>query len=374
MKIALVHDWLNGMRGGEKVLEVLCDLFPDADVYTLFYEPDRVSEKIRRMNVRASALQRFPAARRRYRNYLPLYPWAIERFDMSIYDVVVSSSHCAAKGVRLYDGQLHVCYCHAPMRYVWDQYESYFGGPNRWKPSSIVMRLFIKRLRRWDVETSKSVTAFVANSAAVAERIMLHYGRQAIVVHPPIDTARFHPIGTDQSEYFLTVSALVPYKRIDLAIEACRRMSLPLVIVGEGPERRRLQQKAGRHARFLGWVSDDELVRLYNGCRALLFPGEEDFGITAVEAQACGRPVIALRKGGVVETVLDKRTGLFFNEPTVEALGEALERFQSMFFDRGVIRAHAEKFGGDRCRRELDSTIRAIFREYGLEAPAPLTV
>jgi glycosyltransferase involved in cell wall biosynthesis len=433
MKIALVHDWLNGMRGGEKVLEVLCDVFPDASLYALFYEPDRVSEKIRRMNPRASILQRFPAPRRHYRHYLPLYPWAIRRFDMSPYDVVISSSHCAAKGVRLGARQLHICYCHAPMRYIWEQFDAYFGGKNRWRPASLAMMLCRGPLQRWDVATARRVNHFIANSEAVAHRIARYYGREATVVYPPADTERFRILdfgfsildcgmknaaseanadnqnpsqrylklqrtrresrkseGTDSSiqnpkskiqnstnrilrtnvqesnAYFLIVAALVPYKRIELAIEAVGRTGRVLWIVGEGPERRRLERLAGPSVCFLGWVSDDELVKLYNGCRALLFPGEEDFGITAVEAQACGRPVIALRKGGVLETVLERRTGLFFDEPTVGSLCESLEIFERTVFDRHVIRAHAESFGVDRCRRELETTIRGMLEPHGI--------
>jgi len=365
MKVALVHDWLNGMRGGEKLLEVLCDLFPEAELYTLFYEPDRVSETIRRRNPRASVLQRFPLARRYYRLYLPLYPWAIGRLDMSPYDAVISSSHCAAKGVRLNDRQLHICYCHAPMRYIWEQYDVYFGGRNRWRPVSLAMRLWRDRLRQWDVATAQRVNHFIANSMAVAHRIRRYYGREARVIYPPVDTARFHPVGGIEGDYFLVVAALVPYKRIDLAVEACTRLGQTLCIVGDGPQRRALERRAGPTVRFFGWVPDDELVRLYNGSQALLYPGEEDFGITAVEAQACGRPVIALRKGGVVETVREHRTGLFFREPTVEALCEVLEQFNRAMFDRGVIRAHAEQFGGDRCRTELDSTIREMLESHG---------
>lgn len=373
MKLALVHDWLNGMRGGEKVLEVLCDLFPDADLYTLFYEPLRVSPKIRAMNPRTSVLQRLPFGRRHYRHYLPLYPWAIGKFDMRIYDTVISSSHCAAKGVRLREGQVHICYCHAPMRYIWDQYEAYFGGRNRWRLSSIVMRLFRERLRRWDVATAQRVDAFIANSQTVAHRIAQYYEQEAVVVHPPVDTEFFRPIGgVDDGEYFLVVSALVPYKRIDLAIEAFNDMKTPLWVVGEGPERARLERLAGPSIRFLGWVDDDTLLRLFNGCRALVFPGEEDFGITAVEAQACGRPVVALQRGGVVESVRDGRTGLFFNEPTVEALCDAVQQFKQIVFDRGVIRAVAERYGGDHCRTELAKTIQSILGQYGIETPSTL--
>jgi len=374
MNVALVHDWLNGMRGGEKVLEVLIDLFPQADLFTLFYEPARVSAKIRAMRPRASLLQRLPGAGRRYRHLLPLYPWAIRRFDLSSYDAVISSSHCAAKGVRLAPGQVHVCYCHAPMRYIWDQYKAYFGGPNRWRPASIAMRLFAGRLRRWDFATAQTVTAFIANSAAVAERIAACYGRPSTIVHPPADTDRFRPAGIGPGEHFLTVAALVPYKRIELAIAACNRLRRPLVVVGQGPERRRLEALAGPTVTFRGWVSDDELVALYNGCRALLYPGEEDFGIAMVEAQACGRPVVALRKGGAREIVLDRRTGLLFDEPSVEALCAAITQFDRIVFDRGVIRAHAEHFGGDRCRRELGETLYSVLHEHGIQTPSPIAL
>lgn len=367
MKVALVHDWLNGMRGGEKLLEVLCDLFPNAHLYTLFYEPDRVSEKIRRMNPRPSVLQRFPFARTRYRYYLPLYPWAIGRFDMAPYGAIISSSHCAAKGIRTRQGQPHICYCHAPMRYIWDQYESYFGGRNRWRPSSLLMRLLRDRLRRWDVATARRVTEFIANSATVAARIERFYGRNARVIYPPVDIEKFRPLEGPTGDYFLIVSALVPYKRIDLAVEAFSAIGKPLWIVGEGPERDRLERRSSPNIRFFGWVSDEQLLKLYNGCRALIFPGEEDFGITAVEAQACGRPVIALRKGGVVESVLDGRTGLFFDEPHPRALCQAVERFEKMRFDRGAIRANAERFGGERCRRQLQSAIQEILARHGIK-------
>ncbi|MBM3333522.1 glycosyltransferase [Candidatus Sumerlaeota bacterium] len=371
MKVALVHDWLNGMRGGEKVLEVVCDIFPNADLYTLFYEPDFVSDKIRRMEPRPSVLQRFPFARRCYRHLLPLYPWAVERFDMSSYDAVISLSHCAAKGVRVAERQIHVCYCFTPMRYIWDQYGLYFEGPNRRRLQSLVMRLCRERLRSWDVSTAQRVSRFIAASMAVTHRIARYYNREAAVVHPPVDTDRFRPLDVKQNDYFLIVAAIVPYKRIDLAVETFSRMGRRLLVAGDGPERSRLERRAGRSVRFLGWVSDEQLVELYNGCRALIFPGEEDFGITALEAQACGRPVIALRRGGALETVVEGRTGLFFSEQTSEALSQAVESFDSLSFDRTVIRAHAEKFGRDRFRRELEKTILGILSEHGLEATSP---
>jgi glycosyltransferase involved in cell wall biosynthesis len=368
VKVALIHDWLNGMRGGEKVFEVLCDLFPDADAYTLFYESGLVSPTIRAMEVHPSVLQRFPFARRHYRLYLPFFPWAIGRFDLTGYDVVISSSHCAAKGVQLGKGQVHICYCHAPMRYIWDQYEAYFGGHNRWRLSSIGMSLLRGWLQRWDVKTAKRVDRFVANSRTVARRIERYYGRDdTVVVNPPINTDRFHVQDVKQGDYFLIVAALVPYKRIDQAVEAFSRMERPLYVVGDGPERQRLEQHAGPSVHFTGWIDSEELVKFYNGCQAFLFPGEEDFGITAVEAQACGRPVIGLRRGGVTESVVEGQTGIFYDDPTVESLCQAVARFDQTTFDRAVIREHAEKFGGNRCRRELDNAIGAVLEEHGID-------
>jgi glycosyltransferase involved in cell wall biosynthesis len=285
---------------------------------------------------------------------------------MCVYDLIISSSHCAAKGVGVEEGQMHICYCHAPMRYIWDQYEAYFGGRNRWRLASLGMRLWRERLRKWDLKTAEAVTEFIANSATVAHRIKEYYGREAEIVHPPVDTEQFRPVGGHEGNYYLVVAALVPYKRVDVAVEAFTRMEKPLWIVGEGPERKRLQRMAGPQVRFLGWVDDEELVRIYNACRALIYPGEEDFGITAVEVQACGRPVIALRRGGVVETVRERRTGLFFDQPTPEALCDAVRSLDTTVFDRGVIRAHAERFTSRHCRDELEKKIRKILDRHGV--------
>ena len=369
MRIALVHDWLTGMRGGEKCLESFCEMFPDADLYTLIYSPDHVSPTIRSMKVRASWLNRLPAVERYYRYLLPLFPSAIESFDLSDYDLVVSSSHCVAKGV-LPQRALHIAYIHSPMRYVWDQHDAYFDA-NASRIAKIGMSLWRRRLQRWDVRSSRRVEFFVANSDNVAVKIRKLYGREAAVIHPPVEVDRFF-IQEQQEPYYLIVSALVPYKKIDLAIDAFNRLELPLKIVGEGPLRKRLQRMAKPNIEFLGWVDDEALPRLYASCQALIFPGEEDFGIVPLEAQASGRPVIAYGAGGALETIipfngdrLEAPTGIFFYEQTVAALVDAVRLFerQSGRFDAPQLRRQAAKFS----RPNFKTAMRAFVEEKWLE-------
>ncbi len=393
-RVALVHDWLNGMRGGEKVFEVLCELFPDATVFTLFYEPERVSETIRRMKVVESSLVRVPGARRHYRALLPLLPRAVERFPTTDFDLVISTSHCVAKGVRPPRRGLHVCYCFTPMRYIWDQFDSYFPVRDGWKTwkrhipgkqsielkSSLMGQL--KRqamtairpcLQKWDRETAQRVDAFLADSENVARKIRRYYGREARVVYPPVDTEFFTPVpGTgsrtrakaspdDSDAPYLVASALVPYKRIDRAIGAVQRLGRRLVVIGEGPERKRLQAMAGPTVEFRGWVTNDELRDAYRRARALLYPGEEDFGITALEAQACGTPVVALGRGGALETVVKGKTGLFFPEPLEASLAAALQQFETRRFDPADCRAQAERFRRPLFRDNLKRELQQYF-------------
>jgi glycosyltransferase involved in cell wall biosynthesis len=347
-RVALVHDWLTGMRGGEKVLERLCALHPEAPLYTLVWNPGKVSLAIESHEIRTSFLQSMPGAASHYRWYLPLFPRAISGFDLSAYDVVISSSHAVAKGVRVRPGAFHLSYLHTPMRYVWDLETQYFP-PGRFPwPLSWYVRSTCARLRRWDVASNQGVHAMVANSAHVAERIRRHYGREAVVVHPPVDIRRFEVAGEGPRDYYLLAGALAPYKRGELAIEACRSLGRRLVVVGSGPMERVLRRAARADVEFRGWVSDDEMARLYQRARALLFPGEEDFGIVPVEAQACGRPVVALSRGGALETVTDGETGVLVAEPTAESLGEGLRRVGSLSFDSSRIRASAERFSKDR--------------------------
>ena len=366
MRVALVHDWLTGMRGGERCLEVFCELFPDATLFTLIHVPGSVSERIERMRIRASAFSRLPGISRRYRMLLPLFPRAIERFDLTGYDLILSSSHCVAKGVRVPRGALHISYIFTPMRYVWDLYDDYFG-PGQGNPlRRAVMAMLRPRLQRWDVAGAARVHHFVAISRYIADRVKRHYGREASVVYPPVDTARFR-LGEGIGEFYLIVSAFAPYKRLDLAVQACNALRRPLKIVGTGQDERKLRVLAGPTVEFLGPRSDAEIADLYPRCRALLFPGVEDFGITPLEAMASGRPVIAYGQGGALETIvpLDPAaprtpgpTGVFFGAQTVDALVAAIERFEANA-DRFVpeaLREHALGFD----RRLFTDRIEAV--------------
>jgi glycosyltransferase involved in cell wall biosynthesis len=362
VRVALVHDWLTGMRGGEKVLEVLCEQYPAADVFTLFHRRGTVSPAIESHRIETSFVQRLPLAATHYRRYLPLFPAAIEQFDLDPYDLVVSSSHCAAKAAIAAGRARHLCYCFSPMRYAWDQFDAYFG-PGRTSPAARqwLYRPVMARMARWDAATAGRVDRFVAISRHVAGRIQRYYNRDATIVYPPVDTAFYHPADVNPESHFLIVSALVPYKRIDLAIEACRRAGARLRIVGEGPERESLQRQAGPDVEFRGWLSNDEIRDEYRRALAVLMPGEEDFGIVPVEAQACGRPVVALGRGGALETVIDGETGVFFDETTagsaVEALATALDRVAVLSWDSARIRAHAEQFARERYAQEMRAVI-----------------
>jgi glycosyltransferase involved in cell wall biosynthesis len=346
--VALVHDWLTGMRGGERCLEVFCELLPDADLFTLLHVPGSVSPVIERRRIVTSFIQRLPSARTRYRHYLPLFPAAVAQFDLAPYDLVVSLSHCVAKAARARAGARHVSYCFTPMRYVWDLYDHYVGvGPL----TRMVLPPVAAALRRWDRGTSRRVDRFVAISRFVADRIARCYARKAQVIYPPVDVQRFE-IAPDGDDFYLVVSALVPYKRVDLAVQTAMQLGRRLVIVGTGPEEHRLRAMAGPGVEFLGWRSDEEVAVLYARCRALVFPGVEDFGITPLEAMAAGRPVIALAAGGALETVIPPGaddmppTGVFFEQQSTEALAAAIRAFEAEpdRFDAKALRAHAERF------------------------------
>jgi glycosyltransferase involved in cell wall biosynthesis len=369
MKVALVHDWLTGMRGGEKCLEVFCELFPGADLFTLIYDPDKVSPVIKRLNITASWIDHLPEAKKYFRYLLPFFPCAIEQFDFADYDLIVSSSHCVAKGIFPHRG-LHIAYVHAPMRYVWDQHDAYFG-PGRSSMARVAMSLCRRYLQQWDVRSSQRVNYFVANSRNVAAKIERLYGRQAAVIHPPLNLEQFQLGERGLEPYYLIVSALVPYKKIDIAVAAFNQLRLPLKIAGEGPLRTKLEKLAGPNIEFLGWVNDQTLAALYASCQAVIFPGEEDFGIVPLEAQASGRPVIAYGYGGALETVLPLEngglaTGVFYRESTVESLVEGVCQFQKNRhrFEPAAIRRHACQFSRDRFKVQIDDYIAARLREH----------
>jgi glycosyltransferase involved in cell wall biosynthesis len=350
MRVAIVHDWLTGMRGGEKVLEALFGLYPDAALFTLVHRRGSVSPVIEGRRVRRSVVDRLPFSASRYREYLPLFPFAIEQFGFDDFDLVVSSSHCAAKSVVVPGRATHVGYCHSPMRYAWDQFEAYFGPARVGRAASAALRPVMAALARWDRRTAGRVDRYVANSQYVAGRIGRYYNRVAEVVYPPVDTAFFTPEPARPRTHYLIVSALVPYKRVEVAVEACSRLGRPLVVAGDGPERRRLEAiaaAAGGSVTFTGPQTADEIRDLYRGAHAVLLPGEEDFGIVPVEAQACGTPVIALGRGGALETVADDVTGLHVAEPAPEAFAAALERAESIQWNRAALRASAQRFSHD---------------------------
>lgn len=362
MKVALVHDWLTGMRGGEKCLEVFCEMFPQAHLYTLLHVPGSVSKPIERMDIRTSVLQRLPLAATRYRYYLPLFPAIVESWNTSreTYDLVLSSSHCVAKGVRFRNAARRICYCFTPMRYLWCQTQNYYAGT--WKQAAL--GLIRAPLKKWDRHSNKQVDEFIAISDNVADRIRRFYGREAITIYPPVDIDFFTPDNASpggqagsHADFYLIVGALEPYKRVDLAIEAFRRWNRPLKIVGRGTMLDPLRRDAPPNVEFLGWQSDAAIRDLYRQARALIFPGEEDFGIVPLEAQACGCPVVAYGAGGVLETIREHETGLFFHEPQVESLLAALERFESAQWDRGRLRAQAERFGRERFRHEMEKQL-----------------
>lgn len=377
MKVALVHDWLTGTRGGERVLLALVELFPDAEIFTLLHVPGSVPTAIEDRPIHASFVQRLPGARRVYRYLLPVFPNAIERFELAGFDLVISSSHCVAKGIRPPPGTPHLCYCHTPMRYVWDAYEDYFG-PGRASPwvRAAAPRV-VRRLRRWDRASASRVHAFVANSEHVRGRIRRCYGRDAAVVPPPVDLDRFRASAT-REDFALIVSALVPYKRVDLAVEAFNRLAKPLVVVGGGPELPRLRRAAGPTVQLVGPLPDRDVADLMGRCRAFLMPQEEDFGIAAVEAQAAGAPVIALARGGALETVVGHpgsetdppdpprspgATGVFFHRQTPEALARAVQAFEGLSFDPGDLRANVQRFRPDAFRAGITARVNALLAE-----------
>ncbi len=377
MRIALVHDWLTGYRGGERVLEHLAQRYPEADLFTLFHAPGQVPAAIERLAIHTSPLDRLPGAHRHYRKLLPLYPWAVRRFDFHGYDLVLSTSHAFAKSVRVPAHIPHLDYCFTPMRYVWDQADAYLGRGLR---RALAWPL-AAGLRRFDRRTAgpDSVTRFVAISREVADRIRRHYGREANVVPPPVDLSWIELASAPAEDFFLLVAGFVPYKREDLALECFRRSGRRLLVVGDGPGRRALERQRPPNVEFLGRVDDRTLAELYRRCRALIYPQHEDFGLIAVEAQAAGRPVIAFGAGGVLDSVRPLSqspvgsaperedppfgaTGVFFDRQTPEALEDAIDRFEKAEFQfrPTALRAWAERFSPRHFDVALDRELASL--------------
>lgn len=344
LRVALAHDWLTGMRGGEKVLESLCRIFPDADLLTLVHVPGSVSPTIESRRIRTSFVQHLPRPARFYRHYLPFFPSAVECFDLDDVDLVVSTSHCAVKSVVPTGRAVHVCYCHSPMRYAWDQFDAYFGPDRLGRAGSAVARPVMAWLARWDRATAGRVDHYIANSHFVAGRIERYYNRRASVLYPPVDTVFFTPEAAGPQPYFLVVSALVPYKRIDVAIRAAMRLGVRLKVVGTGPDLERLRAMAGPDVEFAGSLAADALREAYRHSLGLVLPAEEDFGIAPVESMACGRPVIALGRGGATETVIAGTTGLLVDDANEASFADAMDQVQRMDFDRDSLASHAERF------------------------------
>jgi glycosyltransferase involved in cell wall biosynthesis len=356
MRVAIVQDWLTGMRGGERVLEQMLQVFPDAELFTLLHRPGTVSSIIESRRIHTSWIQQLPFAAQTYRYYLPFFPRAIEAFDLRGFDLVLSSSHCVAKGVRVPRGVPHICYCHTPMRYLYDQSRAYarrFSWPVR-----LGFAGTRERLRRWDQRTSRNVTHFIANSAHVRDRIRSLYGQEASVLFPPVEVDRFEP-AVQREDYYVSLSALVPYKRVDLVVDAFNALQRRLVVIGSGPELSYLRKRAGSNITFTGWLPDHEVAALLAPSRGLVFAGVEDFGISLVEAQAAGVPVIALAAGGALETVTEG-TGVLFHEPSRDAIMRAVGAAEMRSFSPAALRSHAQRFRPERFRNGLRAEVDAV--------------
>jgi glycosyltransferase involved in cell wall biosynthesis len=344
MKVAIIHYWLVGMRGGEKVLEALCEMYPQADIFTHVFVPEKISEIVKKHRIIPTFINGLPRAARMYKSYLPLMPLALEKLDLRGYDLVISSEAGPAKGVIAPPEALHVCYCHTPMRYIWNMYHDYYhsaGGLTK-----LVMPPLAHYLRIWDVTSAARVDSFVANSSTVARRIRRYYNAGSVVIHPPVDTGAFSIAPSSELEdYFLMAGELVSYKRPDLAVHAFNEMKLRLVVIGGGEMLEKIRRIAGPTVTVLGSQPFAVLKQHYARCRALIFPGEEDFGMVPVEAMASGRPVVAFSRGGATETVKEGISGVFFEEQTTSALSYAVKKLAGMEFSSETIAAHADQFG-----------------------------
>ena len=359
MKLAIVHDWLTNMGGAEQVVINFKEIYKDAPIYTTFYTPEKLDDKLKNIDVRTSFLQKNKVVYA-HKKYFPLIPLAFTRFNMKDYDVILSSSSSCAKGVKKRKDALHICYIHTPMRYAYEMQKQYTEDMNIVKKTLVNILMFFMRI--WDRNNNKRIDYFIANSSEIQRRVKNTYGRDAVVINPPVRCSMFNISEMDQ-DYYLVLSRLVAYKRFDIAVEACSKLGRKLIVIGDGPEKERLEKLANENVTFLG-RQPDEVVRKYmSECRALLFPGLEDFGIVPVEAQSSGRPVIAYGKGGVLDSVIDGKTGVFFKEQTAESLIEAIEKFETMTFDKNEIRKHAMQFDETEFRRKIKEFVDEKIKE-----------
>jgi len=363
MRVALVHDYLNQYGGAERVLEAFCEIWPQAPIFTLIYDKKRTGYVFENRRVKTSFLQKIPFVKKHHRPFLMLMPLGVESFDLSKYDLVISDSASFAKGIITRPGTLHICYCHTPTRYAWDDSHKYireFGYPSLVEK---IIPLFMNYLRLWDLSAAQRPDKFIANSNFVAGRIKKYYNADSEVIPPPVKSQLFS-LSSEIDNFFLVVARFLPYKRIDLAIKACNYLGLELKIVGEGPEFKKLRDEAGPKTEFLGLVTDEKLRDLYSKCRALIFPQEEDFGISAVEAMASGRPVIAFRAGGALETIKEGETGIFFDQQSVDSLVGAIKRFNTEKFNSQIIREHALQFDKETFKHRIKNFVEKSWEEH----------
>ena len=356
MRVAIIHDYLNQFGGAERVLEVLHELFPRAPIFTIVYDKKTLPQYAD-WDIRTSFLQKAPFAKQGYRNFLFLFPRAVASFQLSGFDLVISNTHAWGKGINLNSSTLHICYCLTPMRYIWDLYQDYLRYEHIPALARYILPFWARRLRRWDTLTAAKVTHFIAVSQTVAKRIENYYQRESVIIYPPCDTDFFKPDGAVDNGYYLAVSRLKSYKRMDILVRAFNKLGLPLKIVGEGPQLKRLRQSANGNIEFTGRIADEYLLKAYQGCRGFVFCGNEDFGLTMAEAQACGKPVIAYCRGGAEEIVVEGKTGIFFYEQTPQSLVQAINRLPGLRFDRNYIRESSLRFNKENFKALLSDFI-----------------
>ena len=369
MKKALIHDWFSVYAGAEKCVESFTNIWDDFEVYSLI---DFLSNEDRKIILKGkkahtSFIQKLPKAKTKYRNYLPLFPLAIEQFDLSEYDVILSSSHAVAKGVLTHSNQLHISYVHTPIRYAWDLYHQYLkeSGLNKGLKGKVA-KYFLHKIRMWDLSTINRVDHYIANSNYIARRIKKVYGKESTVIYPPVDVERFK-LFEEKEDFYLTASRMVPYKKIDLIVEAFSKTDKKLVVIGTGPDMQKIKSFASKNVEFLGFASDEVLLEYMQKAKAFVFAAEEDFGIVPVEAQACGTPVICLGKGGTKETVIDGITGIHFEEQTIKSLTKAIERFETINFDHKKVREHSLKFSKERFEKEIEEFVNEKYEIFKKE-------